>query len=385
MDQQQARQLSASFEDRYDSVPLLIFSPGRINIIGEHTDYNLGYVLPAAIDRGIFLALQKCGNKASTWVAWDIGEDFQPQISNDTPGRAKGWKGYFYGILAELKKRGIHPGTFNLMFSGNIPAGAGLSSSAALENAFVFGLNELFELGLSRMDMVQISNAAEQNYMGVQCGIMDQYAGMFGQADQAIFLDCQTLESEKVPLNIQGYSWLLLDTGVKHSLAESAYNERRSTCESIAARFGVSSLRAVSMTMLEEMRSAFPEGDYQKALYVLQENQRVLKAVEAIKTEDLATLGKLMFSSHKGLKEQYEVSCGELDFLVDLARESEGVLGARMMGGGFGGCTLNLVRTELCQHLEVIFQRQFRRHFGRSLSTFTIHLGDGCQLLPDRP
>ena len=383
MDQLLAKGLLATFKNRFGSIPLLIWSPGRINLIGEHTDYNLGYVLPAAIDRGICLALQRSEGRASTWIASDTGETYQPDEAMETLVRPAGWIAYFHGILAELQKRGSLPGPFNLIFSGNIPPGAGLSSSAALENAFVFGLNELFKLGLSKLDMVHISHTAEQDFIGLQCGIMDPFAGMFGKAGGATFLDCRSLKSEWIPLPMAGYQWLLLDTGVKHNLAETAYNERRNTCEAVAMRLGLPSLRELSFHRLESERNKLPEDAYDKARFILEENARVLRAVDAIKKEDLPELGQLMYHSHQGLQLQYQVSCEELDFLVDLAREREGIIGARMMGGGFGGCTLNLVRQELVQSLTENFEQAYYLRFQRRLTPFSVSVADGCRLVDE--
>ncbi|QBA63657.1 galactokinase [Muriicola soli] len=332
MNQNLSKSVRAAFTGQFKSQPFVVWAPGRINIIGEHTDYNLGYVLPAAIDMGISLALQRSIDEQCTLVASDLDESYTFQLFQDHPEVHQGWQTYFLGILEELRKAGKKIEPFNLLFSGNIPAGAGLSSSAALENAFIFGLNTLFELGLSPMEMVQISHLAEQSYVGVQCGIMDQYVSMFGRDNHAIFLDCQSLNSELIPLKDNEFEWLLLDTGVKHSLAESAYNQRRLSCESVAEQLGVNSLREVSIDLLHKNQEVIPKNDFQKALYVLQENKRVLLAVEAIKEMDYASLGKLMYESHMGLQHLYEVSCDKLNFLIDLSREQPCVLGARMMG-----------------------------------------------------
>jgi galactokinase len=315
-------------------------------------------------------------------VAADPQEEYTLESQQDIPENINGWAGYLLGILQELAKKGkfVHP--FNLMFSGNIPTGAGLSSSAALENAFVFALNELFQLGLSRIDMVHISHAAEQGYVGVHCGIMDQYASMMGQSGKILFLDCQTLRSDFLPMDPGEYEWVLINTHVRHNLADSAYNDRRRTCETVAERCGVPSLREVTPTMLEEVRPDISKGDYRKALFVLEENARVLQAVSAIRNNDVSSLGRLLFESHKGLKEQYEVSCEELDFLVDLARESEGVLGARMMGGGFGGCTLNLiVRGSQDSFLRTV-RDAYSDRYGIHVSSYIVVLSDGCRLMP---
>ncbi|WP_188369369.1 galactokinase [Muriicola marianensis] len=381
MDQGLINSVRSSFRSQFGTNPVLIWSPGRINIIGEHTDYNRGFVMPAAIDRGIVMAMGKAAEGNGKWIATYVKEVFSPGSLPSHPENRKGWQAYLMGIHSELGKKGIFPDPVDLVFSGNIPPGAGLSSSAALENAFVYGLNEIYELGLSPTDMVSISHAAEWDYVGVKCGIMDQYASMFGQEGKAIFLDCRSMVSEMIPANLEGYQWLLLDTGVKHNLADSAYNQRREVCEAIATRLGANSLRELSVEQLEQIRSAIPAADYQKALYVLEENERVLRAREAIKRNDLKKLGELMYLSHKGLAEQYAVSCEELDFLVDLAKETEGVLGARMMGGGFGGCTLNLVHENEVQTLLKKALNSYRERFDLTLKDYPVRFASGCCLV----
>ncbi len=381
MDKSLPDSVRSSFLSRFGEEPHMVWSPGRINIIGEHTDYNQGYVLPASIDRGIAMAIGKAGKGSGKWMAMDVGDEFTPNRSSSQLPNGKGWSSYLMGILSELHTKGIKPGPVDVVFSGNIPPGAGLSSSAALENAFVFGLNEVFGLGLTRMEMVHIAHAAEQNYVGVHCGIMDQYASMFGQAGKAIFLDCRSLESKYVALPANDYQWVLLDSGVKHSLADSAYNDRRRTCEGVAKRSGVTSMREVTPVMLEKIRDDIPERDFQKGLFVLQENSRVLDARTALRNGDYPTLGKLMFESHKGLKEQYGVSCEELDLLVDLARDSKGVLGARMMGGGFGGCTLNLVYKRFSSQFVKSVLPAYREHFGNPCVPYSVEITNGCHTL----
>ncbi|NER09083.1 galactokinase [Muriicola jejuensis] len=379
MDRNLIESVRTSFLSRFGEEPVLIWSPGRINVIGEHTDYNQGLVLPAAIDMGIAMALKISRKGAGEWVAADTEEVYIPGAFQDIPEKREGWAAYFLGILQELHKRGIRPVNVQLVFRGNLPSGAGLSSSAALENAFIFGLNQVLELGLSAMEMVEISHAAEQNYVGVRCGIMDQYAGIFGRAGKAIFLDCKSLRSEAISMPLTDYQWTLLDTGVKHHLADSAYNERRETCESIARKCGVRSLREVTTSMLDALRPEITPDDYRKALFVLEENARVMQAVTAIQNNDLSTLGRLLYESHKGLKYQYEVSCEELDFLVDLAGE-RGVQGARMMGGGFGGCTLNLVKKKDVRSFIDSSIERYSDRFGSPCTPYEIKISDGCNL-----
>ena len=381
MHQEVIQSVHSAFIKQFGTQPVMSWAPGRINIIGEHTDYNMGYVLPAAIDRGVAMAVQRSEKKYGTLVAADLNQKLVIEFPYQNTESQNGWPRYFIGILEELNRSGVKIEPFNLIFSADIPPGAGLSSSAALENAFVFALNDIFHLNLSRREMTEISQKAEQRYVGVKCGIMDQYASMFGKADHAIFLDCQKVRSEFIPFNANEYEWLLIDTGVKHSLAQSEYNQRRLTCESIANQLGANSLRQVTLTQLEHFKASIPEKDYQKAFFVLQENERVVKAVEAIRTEDYSTLGELMYKSHEGLQYQYQVSCEELDFLVELTRDQDCVVGSRMMGGGFGGCTLNLVRKNAYHSFLKTADEAFLNRFGNRCSSFTVRLSEGCRLI----
>ncbi|MEZ2414632.1 galactokinase [Muriicola sp. E247] len=381
MNQNLTQRVRSSFIEEFSTQPLMVWAPGRINIIGEHTDYNMGFVLPAAIDRGIVLALERSETEECTLVATDVKESVSFKLSGNGYEFVKGWQGYFLGILKELHKSGIKITPFNLLFSGDIPAGAGLSSSAAIENAFIFSLNALFGLELSPMEMVRISHSAEQEYVGVQCGIMDQFASMFGKENHAIFLDCHSLKSELIPLNQHEYEWLLIDTSVKHSLADSAYNQRRKSCEAVALELGTDSLREVTKEKLEQIRTLIPGKDFQKALFVLEENERVIKAVEALRKSDFKSLGRLMYESHQGLQLQYEVSCEELDFLVEITHGQDCVLGSRMMGGGFGGCTLNLIKREDCNSFLKTASNEYEKRFGKAFTSFTVNLSEGCKLI----
>ncbi|MGB5378752.1 galactokinase, partial [Muriicola sp.] len=338
MDQRRIGIVRNHFLEQFRTTPLMVFSPGRINLIGEHTDYNLGYALPAAVDMGIVMAVQQSKGTFCTAIAMDKDEKFSFDLNQMKP-LYNGWINYLLGVVDEIRKKGKIIPPFDVVFGGDLPPGAGLSSSAALENALVFSLNELFRLGLSKMEMIHISQAAEHNFVGVQCGIMDQFASMFGQKDHGLFLDCNTLEFELIPFQANEYQLLLLNTNVPHQLADTAYNDRREVCNKAAKLLGVGSLRELSLQELEVQRDQFARDDYQKILFVLEENSRVISAVAALRKNDLRTFGEILYASHAGLQFQYKVSCTELDFLVDLAKVSEDVLGARMMGGGFGGCT----------------------------------------------
>ena len=332
-----------TFKKKFQSEPVMIFSPGRINIIGEHTDYNDGFVFPAAVDKGIVAALGKNNTDTSIALAVDKNETIKIDLNNIKPSTEGSWGNYVLGVVAEIQNRSKTIGNFNLAFGGDILGGAGMSSSAALENSVVFGLNELFNLGLSKEDMILISQKAEHNYVGVKCGIMDQYASMFGVKNHALLLDCRTVKSKAYKIDFKNYELILINTNVKHSLSDSAYNDRRSVCESVAEMLKVKALRDATEYDLETVKDKVTVENYQKALYVIQENNRAIKASKAIENNDLEALGTLIYQSHHGLQHQYKVSCEELDFLVEQSKLNGHVLGARMMGGGFGGCTINLI------------------------------------------
>ena len=329
--------IKKSFITKFESEPLMIFSPGRINIIGEHTDYNDGFVFPAAVDKGIVSAIGKSDSNSSIAFAADKKETLEFNLNQIKPLAKGSWQNYILGVVAEIQNRSKTIGNFNIVFGGDIPGGAGMSSSAALENSVVFGLNELFDLGLSKDDMILISQKAEHNYVGVKCGIMDQYASMFGIENHALLLDCRTVKSKPFKIDFKHYELILINTNIKHSLSDSAYNDRRSVCESIAKMLNVKALRDASVYDLETIKDQVTQVNYQKALYVIQENKRVVKASKAMQDGDLKTLGELIYASHNGLQNQYKVSCDELDFLVEQAKTNPNILGARMMGGGFGG------------------------------------------------
>ncbi|HUH26925.1 galactokinase [Gelidibacter sp.] len=374
-------EVTISFKDQFLSEPLIVFSPGRINLIGEHTDYNEGFVFPAAIDKGIALAIQKSEVNTSKVFALNKGELYEFALDKINPIKNGDWRNYILGVVAELKVLGKTLSNFNAVFSGNIPGGAGMSSSAALENSFVFGINELFSLGLSKEEMILVSQKAEHNYAGVKCGIMDQYASMFGIEDSALLLDCRTVTSKPYEIDFKDYELMLINTNVKHDLAETAYNDRREVCENVSKLLGVVALRDATKTNLDTIKQDLSEADYQKALYVIEENNRVKKFAEAIEKDDLGTLGNLLFQSHDGLSTQYKVSCTELDFLVTKAQGSSDVIGARMMGGGFGGCTINLVRKSGTEAFKNEVSKQFKEEFGRECSIYDVKLSEGTHLI----
>ncbi|MGK0414608.1 MAG: galactokinase, partial [Polaribacter sp.] len=310
------KEVKQQFIETFKMEPILIFSPGRINIIGEHTDYNGGFVFPAAVDKGIAAAIQKSDAGSCTAIALDLDSTIKFELDTLKPSKEGSWENYVFGVVAEIQNRNKVLGNFNIIFKGNIPDGAGMSSSAALENSVVFGLNELFHLGLTKTEMIFISQKAEHNYVGVKCGIMDQYASMFGIKDNALLLDCRTMESKAYHIDFKDHQLMLINTNVKHSLSDSAYNDRRSACETIAAILKVETLRDATAQDLAKIIDKVTPENYQKALYVIQEIERTQKAAKAIEDNDLETLGTLIYASHNGLQNQYKVSCDELDFLV---------------------------------------------------------------------
>ncbi|MGJ1262751.1 galactokinase [Sphingobacterium spiritivorum] len=360
---------------------IIVKSPGRINIIGEHTDYNDGFVLPAAINKAVYVAIAPRQDNNICLYAADFREMFQVSAADLQPAEM-GWPNYILGVVDQLQKRGLHVGGFNLFIDGDVPAGAGLSSSAAVECATAFSLNELFSLNLSRIDIARIGQLAEHTYVGVKCGIMDQFASVLSEKDQVFRLDCRSLAYEYFPLELGEYMILLLNTNVKHSLGDSQYNKRREKCE-----LGVSwirenypevkSLRDVTIEMLDEVVKNRDEDVYIKCRYVVEENLRVVAACQAMEKGDLVSLGQHIYASHKGLSKAYQVSCEELDFLVDATYAYPDVLGARMMGGGFGGCTINLVKKDFSDQFIKEISESYQQQFGVSLTPYIVETADG--------
>lgn len=370
-----------SFKAKFQTEPILIFSPGRINIIGEHTDYNDGFVFPAAVNKGIVAAIQKSDSNTSKVFAVDKQEMVAFSLDQLKPMAQGSWQNYILGVIAEIQNRSKIVGNFNMAFGGDIPGGAGMSSSAALENSVVYGLNELFNLGLSKHDMILISQKAEHNYVGVKCGIMDQYASMFGIENHALLLDCRTVEATPFEINFKDHELILINTNVKHSLSDSAYNDRRSVCESISEMLKIKALRDATEFDLQAIKNKITPENYQKALFVIQENDRAVRASKAMKADNLETLGKLIYASHDGLQNQYKVSCEELDFLVEQAKANKHVLGARMMGGGFGGCTINLVAKNESDAFKATVSKAYKEKFNKDCSIYAVELSNGTHVI----
>lgn len=373
------------FQRSFNEEPMIVRSPGRVNIIGEHTDYNNGFVLPAAIDKAVYVAVSPRNDVSIKLYSGEFDESFETSLKTLKPTE-KGWPNYILGVVDQLIKRSYPIKGFNLAIDGDVPIGSGLSSSAAVECATVFALNELFKLGIEKKELPFIGQKAEHTFAGVMCGIMDQFASVFGKKDHAIKLDCQSLDYEYVPLVLEGYKILLLNTNVKHSLGSSEYNTRRAQCEQGVAWVkehhpGVNSLRDVNMEMLHKYVQPKDEVIYKRCKYVVEEKERLLTGCEDLKRGDLRSLGKKMFETHDGLSKEYEVSCEELDFLVDAVRDNPDVVGARMMGGGFGGCTINIVKEEAVDGLIDQLEEKYRAKMGMDLSAYIAQIENGTSLL----
>ncbi len=374
--------LSAFFEKEFGETPMCFRSPGRINLIGEHTDYNQGYVLPSGIDLFCQIAIKASNTKQFTFHAIDLGEQvvfeegqvFEPKNF---------WANYVLGVKHALNKRGFTIPPFNLVVKSDIPIGAGLSSSAALESVVAFGLNEIFSLGLSKMDLTWIAKESENDFIGLQCGIMDMFASIHAKENNAMLLDCKTLEFEYVPLDLGENKILLFDTQVKHELASSEYNTRRLECLQAVDvlktnHANIDSLRDVNLPILNDIENQLTDKIFNRAKHVVTENDRLHEFSKAISSNNWSLAGKLLYASHDSLKNDYEVSCPELDLLVDAVKNIEGVWGARMMGGGFGGCTLNLVRNEKIDEIIKEVNRSYFTAFGIVPKYYIASTSDGA-------
>lgn len=352
-----------------------VHSPGRINLIGEHTDYNNGFVLPAAIDKTIDLRFRRNGSANECCVySKQYNSTFIFKL-DELPEAQNPWERFVIGVVSELKELSESIKGFDCFIDSYLPIGSGVSSSAALECGLATGLNELFELGLNEWDIIKLSQRAEHNFVGTQCGIMDQFASVLGKVDNAMFLDCKTLEFEYIPMSIRPYCLLLLNTNVDHELSSGGYNNRRNECEAgldvLKEHFEhVSTLRDVTKEMLDSCAERMGLTVYKRCSYVIEENQRVLEAVEALKNDDLGKFGDLMYKTHSGLSEKYEVSCPELDFLVEFSRTESKLLGSRMMGGGFGGCTLNIIHSDAVESFVKDISKAYYEQFKIQLSSF---------------
>ncbi len=368
---------------------LIIDSPGRINIIGEHTDYNNGFVLPTAIDKKIRFKLKKNGSPDSCNV---YSKNFDTSFSFDlkkVEKSEKQWENYILGVVFEIQQLSDKLEGFDCVLDSDIPVGSGISSSAALECGLAFGLNELFDIKLSKLTIVKLSQRAEHNFVGTKCGIMDQFASVMSKKDHVILLDCQTLDFKYVPIKFEPYKIVLLNTNVSHNLASGEYNLRRGQCEKGVEIIKqknpeINSLRDVSMTLLNKFKSLMPTVVFDRCTYVVEEKDRVLNSVQALMKDHLDVVGKLMYKTHEGLQNLYEVSCPELDFLVDFSKNYEEVIGARMMGGGFGGCTINLIHSDGIESFISDASKAYFKKFKISLTAFEANPSEGTTIYSNR-
>ncbi|OGX82144.1 galactokinase [Hymenobacter lapidarius] len=379
--------ISDSFLGRYGYPPLLVRAPGRVNLIGEHTDYNGGFVLPAAIDREILFAVGLNGSTTARLFSHDKQEAHEVELTKGVlaPGKPM-WANYLTGVMAQFQQRGVAVPGFDCVFGGNVPMGAGLSSSAAVECGLAFALNQLLDTGLSRLELARLSQQAEHEFAGVRCGIMDQFTSLHGRAGHVVQLDCRSLEYQYFPFNSQAYHLVLCNSGVKHALADSAYNTRRQECEQGVAIIrqyypATQSLRDVTLAQLEAYRAALPPVVYRRCRYVVEENQRVIAACQHLAAGDMVAFGNQMFASHAGLRDDYEVSCSELDVLVQIAQAHPSVLGARMMGGGFGGCTINLLPAHAVADFVLAATVAYQQELNRPLETYQTTIVGGVSVL----
>ncbi len=377
--------IKEKFQQISAATPLMVRSPGRVNLIGEHTDYNQGFVLPAAINKEIVFALAKNNTQKCNLYAHDINGHFSFSLDK-VKTSPKGWPNYLMGVVDQLQNAGYDVQGFDCVFGGDIPLGAGMSSSAALECGLAAGLNCLFDFGIEKIQLVKLSQKAENEFVGVQCGIMDQFASTFGKKNHVIKLDCRSLDYEFFPLEITGYKIVLINTNVGHSLASSEYNVRRKQCEegvAIAQKHApsVTSLRNVTLPMLEQYKSEMEPVIFQRCKYIVEENQRVEDACKALLQGNLSEFGEKMYASHEGLSKMYEVSCQELDFLVDQSRKYDAVIGARMMGGGFGGCTINLVKEDGLEKFTTEVTKAYQKAMHKDPQVYIGDIVDGTTIL----
>ena len=379
--------VSTTFTSIFSARPdIVVRAPGRINLIGEHTDYNGGLVLPAAIDKAIWFAAGKRNDRRFAFYAADLNEHF---ISEHQPlvfQKQFTWVNYLLGVFSEARKDGLEFGGLNLAFGGNVPLGAGLSSSAALESGAMFVLDALYGLGLSQLDIIRLAQRGENNFVGMQCGIMDMFASVMGRAGNVIKLDCRSLDYEYIPFRMPDHSLVLCDSGVKHALVASEYNTRRRECEegvAILKRYypDIASLRDVSTDLLKAHESQLRPSVYNRCLYVVEEIARVEQACAALRGNDLRQLGRLMYQTHDGLDRAYEVSCPELNFMVNAARVDDAVTGSRMMGGGFGGCTINLVKNEAVEAFTQSLDADYQRVFSRKINSYVVRPSNGIEVV----
>lgn len=376
--------IESIFHQKFEGKPLIVRSPGRINIIGEHVDYNGGYVLPAAIDKYIYVAIDKRNDGIIGLYSVNFDVKIEIELNNLKP--SNDFSTYVFGVVDQVIKRGYSISGFNIVIYGDIPVGAGLSSSAALESAVAFAINEEYQLGISKLELVSIAQSAESTFAGVNCGVMDMFASIYGQKDFAIKLDCNSLQFEYMPLVLDGYSLVLFNSNVKHSLASSAYNVRRRQCETGLNRIKhflpkVNTFRDVTESNLIEYILPFDKEIFTRCMYLVKEIQRLNEACQHLANGNLQALGQLLYATHDGLSLEYEVSCFELDFLIDEVKGNSNVLGARMMGGGFGGCTINIVKDEAISELIDSLKVNYLKTTGLHLEVIKVQTVNGTEIV----
>lgn len=373
--------ISEKFRTLFGEEGEFFASAGRINLIGEHTDYNGGFVFPGAIDKGMIAEIRLNGTDKVRAFALDLDEYAEFGL-NEEDAPSQSWARYIFGVCREIIKRGGNIAGFDTVFAGDVPLGAGMSSSAALESTFAFALDNLFSLGIDKFELARIGQSTEHNYCGVKCGIMDQFASVFGKAGNLMRLDCRSMEFEYFPFDptSHGYRLVLLNSCVKHELVGSPYNDRRASCERVAKALGQEFLRGATMEQLDAIKDRISEEDYKRAKYVIGEEKRVLDVCEALNRGDYETVGKRMYETHWGMSKDYEVSCEELDYLAEIAEEC-GVTGSRIMGGGFGGCTINLVKAELYDSFIETAKKKFAEKFGHEPKVIDVVISDGARKL----
>jgi galactokinase len=376
----QEQQVKTTFEQKFGNTPRLFFSPGRINLIGEHVDYNDGFVMPAAIDKGVVFAVAP--NHTSRLRVHSIDMDSDIEVELNAIEKQEGWPNYILGVVDQFQQRGLPVKGFDVVFGGNLPSGAGLSSSAAVECGLATALNTIFDLKLDRVAIALLSQKAEHTFPGVNCGIMDQFANMMGEKDHVLLLDCTTLDYKALPLQLNGHVIMLINSKVSHSLASGEYNIRRQQCETGLALLqqyypGAKSFRGITPEQVQQVEAHLDTDVYRRCLYVTEEIQRTQTAAGLLQQHKLHEFGQLMFATHEGLSKLYDVSCEELDFLVEQARKHKGIIGSRLMGGGFGGCTINIVEEEQATAIAAAITAAYTERFNRAPEVYIMQTGNG--------
>lgn len=373
------------FHANFSDTPRVAFAPGRINLIGEHTDYQEGFVFPAAVKQGIWVAIQKNNTRICRLISADFGQEFSFNLDFLAPKKDH-WANYAMGMCTLMKQSGYEVQGFDMVFGGNIPVGSGLSSSAALSVAIGTAISALFDFHIPKKNLALYAQKSEHLYAGVKCGIMDPYASAFGVEGKALLLDCRSNTHREIPVQLGDYSFMLVNTKVKHTLANTSYNKRREACEEsvkiLQAEFpDIKTLRDLSVADLEKVELLLPESLFPKAKHIITECSRVHEAAKALQSGDLITFGRLLDASHTSLSQDFEVSCPELDFLAQMATSMPEVLGSRMMGGGFGGCTINLVKTVFLEKFKSHIQIGYEKRFLKSPEFIPVEVSEGARML----